>query len=58
LENMIGEYQMRVSDLQGRTVLSKIMSGSEQCSVSLHKRGLYLVTVENANNRQTIKVLR
>jgi hypothetical protein len=57
LENMIGDYKLRVTDLQGRVVSDKKMSGSEQCSVSLFGRGLYLVTVENAANRQTIKVV-
>lgn len=57
LENMIGDYDMRVSDLQGRLISHKKMSGSEQCSVSLFGRGVYLVTVTSGDKQHTIKVL-
>jgi len=57
LENMIGDYTMRVSDLQGRLITNKKMSGSEQCSVPLFGRGIYLVTVESKSNRRSIKVI-
>lgn len=57
LENMIGDYDLRISDLQGRIVTTKKISGGEQCSVVLFGRGLYLATLENASNAQTIKVL-
>jgi len=57
LENMIGDYTMRVSDLQGRLVLLKKMSGSEQCSIPLFGRGIYLVTVESKSKSQSIKVV-
>lgn len=57
LENMIGDYTMRVTDLNGRLVAYKKMSGSEQCSVSLFGRGIYLVTVFGADKHQTIKVV-
>jgi hypothetical protein len=57
LENMIGDYTLRVTDLQGRLVSEKKMSGSEQCSVALFGRGLYLATLESVTKKQTIKVL-
>ena len=57
LENMIGDYSMRISDLQGRQIQNKKMSGSEQCSVSLFGRGVYLVTVSGMGKQHTIKVV-
>jgi len=57
LENMIGDFQVRVIDLQGRIIMNKKMSGSEQCSVSLFGRGLYVVSVVGAHNSQNIKVV-
>jgi len=57
LENMIGDYRLRVTDLQGRIVSDKKMSGSEQCSVPLFGRGLYVATIENATKKQSIKVI-
>jgi hypothetical protein len=57
LENMIGDYRLRVTDLQGRTVTDKKMSGSEQCSVSLFGRGMYIATIENASKKLSVKVV-
>lgn len=57
LENMLGDYTMRVTDLQGRLVREEKMSGNEQCSVSLFGRGVYLVTVFNGDKAQSIKVI-
>jgi hypothetical protein len=57
LENMIGDVRMRVVDLNGRLVYDKMMSGGEQCSVNLFGRGVYLVTLKNRVNTQTIKAL-
>jgi hypothetical protein len=57
LENMIGDYTVRVSDLQGRLVMTKKMSGSEQSSVSLFGRGVYLLNVEGKDKSQAIKVV-
>jgi len=57
LENMIGDYTMRLFDLQGRQIQYKKMSGSEQCSVSLFGRGIYLVKVESKDKSQSIKVI-
>jgi hypothetical protein len=48
---------MRVVDLNGRLVYDKMMSGGEQCSVNLFGRGVYLVTLKNRVNLQTIKVV-
>jgi len=57
LENMIGDFMVRVNDLQGRQMFSKKMSGSEQYSIPLFGRGVYLVTVVGKAKTQTIKVV-
>jgi len=57
LENMIGDYTLRITDLQGRTVEERKMSGSEQCSVRLFARGIYLATIYGPSNKQTVKVM-
>jgi len=57
LENMIGDYTMRLFDLQGRQIQYKKMSGSEQCSIPLFGRGIYLVKVESKSKSQSIKVV-
>ena len=57
LENMIGDYQMEVSDLEGRVVATKKLSGGEQWSSSLFGRGFYLVTLRGNGKVKTVKVL-
>lgn len=57
LENMIGDYTMRLFDLQGRQIQYRKLSGSEQCSVPLFGKGFYLVKVESKTKSQSIKVL-
>ncbi len=57
LENMIGDYTMRLFDLHGRQLQYEKMSGSEQCSIPLFGKGIYLVKVENKSKMQTIKVV-
>ncbi len=57
LENMVGDYTMRLFDLQGRQIQYQKMSGSEQCSVPLFGRGIYLVKVDSKDKSQSIKVV-
>ncbi|HET9571400.1 MAG TPA: hypothetical protein VFP20_08355 [Bacteroidales bacterium] len=57
LENMVGDFTIRVSDVQGRQKFYKKMSGSERCSVPLYSRGVYVVNVIGRVKSQSFKVV-
>jgi hypothetical protein len=57
LDGLNGNFDVRLTDLEGRQIWKTKMVGGEQCSVDLSARGLYVVSIQNASKSQNIKVV-
>ena len=58
LENMVGDYKVRVYNVQGQQLYAENLSGGEKINWTLFAQGQYLVEVSSGSKSHSVKVMR